>query len=68
MTPEQVKLQKKATALNAIRKIYNPKYKFPYNEWSDESGAEQRESQIRWIIYELEKDLQKLKHKVAQNK
>ena len=63
MTKEQVKLQLKATALNAIRKIYNPHYKFPYNQWGDESGAEQREAQVRWIIYQLEKDLKNLKEK-----
>jgi len=60
MTKEEVIQQTKATALNAIRKIYNPKYKFPYDEWSEESGAEQREGQIRRIIEQLEIDLKRL--------
>ena len=59
---------KKNEALNAIRKIYNPKYEFPYDKghyWGDmddvESRSEQRESRIAQIIRQLEDDLSILK-------
>ena len=68
MTPDEVKIQVKATALNKIRQIYHPKYKFPYSSgdwWDDESPscAEQREKCVRDIIEQLERDLRKLKKK-----
>jgi hypothetical protein len=68
MTTEQLKLQKKATALNAIRKIYNPhNYNngkgLRSNRW-DESWAEQRDEQVKKIIDQLEKELLELKQKV----
>jgi len=73
MTKEEVKLQTKATALNAIRKIYNPHYKFPYSsfsgygDWDDhESLAEQREKEIRRIIEQLEIDLKRIKHGITR--
>ena len=57
MTPEQVKQQKKATALNEIRKIYHPLYDgYRNNSWS-ESYVEQRDEKVRRIIEELEKEL-----------
>jgi hypothetical protein len=59
MTPQEVKLQKKLTALNAIRKIYDPRNKnvgySPYS--SDGSWGEQRDNMIERIIKNLEKDL-----------
>lgn len=59
---------KKNEALNAIREIYNPNYKFPYSQadpygdWDDlPSHEEEREKRISNIIEQLEKDLSKLK-------
>jgi hypothetical protein len=59
---------KKNEALNNIRKIYNPNYKFPYSNtgiyynYGDEpSCAEEREKAISNIIEQLEIDLRKLK-------
>ncbi len=65
MTKEQIKLQKKATALNSIRKIYNAhNYNsgkgLRSNMW-DESWAEQRDEQVKRIIEQLEKELLELK-------
>lgn len=58
----------KSEALNQIRKICNPNYKFPYSvvdpfgDWDDlPSRAEEREYRISNIIEQLEKDLKKLK-------
>ena len=68
MTTEQLKLQKKATALNAIRKIYNPHNydngKGLRNDRWDESWAEQRDDQVKNIMDQLEKELLELKQKV----
>jgi hypothetical protein len=68
MTTEKLKLQKKATALNAIRKIYSPhNYNngegLRSNAW-DESWAEQRDEQVKNIIDQLEKELFELKQKM----
>lgn len=55
---------KKNEALNAIRKIYNPKYKFPYDDGIDDcspSSEAQREKAISNIIDNLERDLSNLK-------
>jgi hypothetical protein len=61
MTKEEVILQKKATALNAIRKIYNSHnydkgIGLRSNMW-DESWTEQRDRQVKQIIDQLEKEL-----------
>ena len=63
---------KKNEALNEIRKIYNPKYKFPYSQsdpygdWDNlPSCAEQKEKRISNIIEQLEKDLKELKVDVS---
>ena len=61
MTKAEVKLQKKATALNAIRKIYHPLTKNHYSQWTDESYAEQRDYWVCRLIEQLEKDLRDLK-------
>jgi len=61
MTTLQVRQQKKNEALNSIRKIYNPKYKFPYDQHDEDSASEQREQEIRYIIEKLEKELSSLK-------
>lgn len=64
MTNLEVRQQLKNTALNEIRKIYNPNYKFPYDysyiDEYDESYSEQREYRIEEIIQNLERDLNKL--------
>ena len=60
MTKQEIRLQIKLTALNAIRKIYNGKFKYS-NYPDDESYGEQRESAIRDIITNLERELIKLK-------
>ena len=65
MTKEQIKLQKKATALNSIRKIYNVHNynsgkSLRSNMW-DESWAEQRDEQVKRIIEQLEKELLELR-------
>lgn len=53
---------KKNEALNAIRKIYNPKYKFPYDgDDCSPSSEAQREKAISNIIDNLERDLSNLK-------
>lgn len=60
MTIIEVRQQKKNEALNEIRKIFNPKYKFPYDVYSEESYAEQVAYRIKSIIEELEKTLKNL--------
>jgi hypothetical protein len=64
MTTEKLKQQYKATALNAIRKIYHPLNKGQYSNYPDDgSYAEQRDSMIREIMEKLEKELKALKSK-----
>lgn len=65
MTKTQIIQQHRNEAINAIAKIYHPKYKFPYDQYSEESGVEQRESEIRQIIINMNKkiDIVKLKEK-----
>lgn len=55
----------KGTALNAIAKIYHPKYKFGYDQYSDLSYAEQRESHIEYIIKRMNKRIkeERIKYK-----
>lgn len=73
MTENQVKQQLKATALNAIRKMYNP-YNYENgnglrsNRW-DEGWAEQRNTEVKRIIEKLEENLEKvkLKYKAIKN-
>jgi hypothetical protein len=60
MNKSQHKQLVKGTALNKIRKIYNPKYKFSYDAYSRESNQEQRESEIEKIIINLEKELKEI--------
>jgi hypothetical protein len=57
MNKHENRQRKKNEALNKIRKIYHPKYSFPYDKYCSETGAEQRESAIKCIILELEQDL-----------
>jgi hypothetical protein len=62
MTREEVILQKKATALNTIRKLYHPltKHGFTYYE-GEGSRMEQISFLVERIIKQLEKDLLELK-------
>lgn len=60
MTIIEVRQQKKNEALNEIRKIFNPKYKFPYDVYSEETPAEQKAYRVSYIIEELEKALKEL--------
>lgn len=67
-TKEYLKLQVKATALNEIRKLYNPKTPIKKTNgyyWDDidrESFKEQRDSEVRDIVKKLEEDLIDIKH------
>lgn len=64
MTREQVILQKKAEALNAIRKICHPLTKHHYTYYEGEgSRKEQMYEDIQRIVAQLEKDLLELKQK-----
>lgn len=65
MTKNEQIQQAKNQALNEIRKIYHPKYKFPYSNHSDEEGSygEQREYRISAIVEELEKKIETIKRK-----
>lgn len=64
MTNQEIKSQKKATALNSIRKIYHPLTKNNYSNYPDDgSYAEQRDSMVREIMEKLEKELKELKNK-----
>ena len=60
MTQQEVKSLKKSTALNAIRKLYNPLYKHNYTYYPGEgSFCEQRDAEVEQIIKNLEKELSK---------
>jgi hypothetical protein len=61
MTKLEIRQQMRNEALNKIRKIYNPKYKFNYDQYDEDSYSEQREKEIRLIIENLEKDLKNTK-------
>jgi hypothetical protein len=64
MTREEIILQKKATALNAIRKLYHPLTKHSYTYYEGEgSRMEQISFDVERIITQLEKELLELKKK-----
>jgi len=65
MTREEIILQKKATALNAIRKLYHPLAKplsCCYQDGETQTGR--REEMVERIIKQLEKELFELKKKL----
>jgi len=64
MNQKEVILHTKATALNAIRKLYHPKAK-PMTGWvhEDDTYADMRDREVRNIILQLEEDLKMLKEK-----
>ena len=61
MTKEQVIQQRKNEALNRITQIYHPLYKFSYNQYDEDSYAEQREYEIKSIVEDLNRDIKKIK-------
>ena len=64
MTREEIILQKKATSLNAIRKLYHPLTKHGYTYYEGEgSRMEQISFDVERIITQLEKELLELKQK-----
>lgn len=64
MTTEELKQYKKATALNAIRKLYHPKTKHNFTYYEGEgSMMEQISYEAKQIIETLEKELLELKQK-----
>ncbi len=64
MTREEIILQKKATALNAIRKLYHPLTKHSYTYYEGEgSRMEQISFDVERIIKQLEKELLELRQK-----
>jgi hypothetical protein len=64
MTREEIILQKKATALNAIRKLYHPLAKPLSCYWQEgETQAGRRDEEVERIIKQLEKELLELKQK-----
>jgi hypothetical protein len=64
MTREEIILHKKATALNAIRKLYHPLTKHGYTYYEGEgSRMEQISFDVERIIKQLEKELLELKQK-----
>lgn len=68
MTRQEIILQKKLTALNAIRKLYHPLAK-PLNCcWQEgETQAGRREEMVGRIIEQLEKELIELKQERTGN-
>ena len=64
MNPKELMLQKKATALNAIRKLYHPLTKHSYTYYDGEGTfMEQVSFDVKRIIEKLEKDILELKQK-----
>jgi len=64
MTKNEIIQQIKNEALNEIRKIYNPKYKFPFDQYDRESSyTEQIEYKIRYTIESMEKRIKETKRK-----
>ncbi len=68
MTKEQIIQQAKNRAMNKIRKIYHPKYKYSYNQYDERSGAEQIEADIKLTIFELEHEIKNIKKSFKPNK
>ena len=63
MTKQENKQRIKNEALNAIAKIYNPKYEFPYSNFPEDGNyTEQREYAIRRIIEKMNEELAKLEN------
>lgn len=64
MTKQELIQYKKATDLNAIRKLYHPKTKHNYTYYEGEGSLmEQIRYEVKQIIDTLEKELNELKQK-----
>jgi len=64
MTKKELIAYKKATALNKIRKLCNPKTKHNFTYYPGEgSKQEQIYLEIKYIIENLEKELKEIKKK-----
>jgi len=64
MTKQELIQYKKATALNALRKLYHPKTKHSYTYYEGEgSMMEQMSYDAKHIIETLEKELLEIKQK-----
>jgi len=63
MTINEDRQRLKNEALNQIRQLYHPLFKFSYDSYSDESYTEQRESYIRYLIEDLENSLKNVKNR-----
>jgi hypothetical protein len=62
MTKEEIRAQKKATALNKIRKLYNTDTFGRYTYYpGDGSHGEQRDDEVSRIMEDLEKELKNIK-------
>ena len=66
MTNLEIRQQKKNEALNKIRRIFNKRYRFPYDQYDESSGMEQKAFAIKSIIEDLENDLSSFGCKVSQ--
>jgi len=63
MTKTELIQYKKATALNAIRKLYHPKTKHSFTYYEGEgSKMEQISYEVEFIVQQLEKDLEEIKN------
>jgi hypothetical protein len=62
MTTSENRQRIKNEALNAIRKIYDPKHKNIYSVYTEMDGcyAEQREQSVRDIIEKMERELKSI--------
>lgn len=60
----------KATALNAVFKIYHPLTKVGYDDWSDESRSEQRDHMVEYEFETMRKNskiaIEKYKSELAK--
>ena len=66
MTKAEIIQQAKNTALNSIMKIYHPLYKGLSNNLWDDSHQEQRDSRVKNIVTNLEKEIEQIKAKHSQ--
>lgn len=66
MEKNQIIQQMKNETLNRIRAIYNPNKKHVYDEFCGESYSEQRESMVRYLIENLEKNLKSITDEYRQ--
>lgn len=68
MTKNEVRQMIKNKSLNEIRKIYNKRFQFQYDEYDNSSCSEQREFRIKCIIEDLENELKNYENTSSKNK